>query len=168
MNRQEAEILYDSGKEPTVTKLLEYDAENKQLKKKIVQLEKNSKTSSKPPSSDGPQDKDPKSETSKKDPAKRKPGGQHGHKGTCRELIPVEDVDEIISYYPARCEGCGKELPQDETADTNGEPFRWQVTEIEPIKAAVTEHQAHTTLCECGCHTAAASAIPDHSRNALK
>ncbi len=156
MNRQEAEILYNSGKEPTVIKLLEYDAENKQFKKKIAQLEKNSKTSSKPPSSDGPQDKDLKPETQKKDPAKRKPGGQHGHKGTCRKLIPVEDVDEIIPYYPDRCEGCGKQLPQDETAVTTGEPFRWQVTEIEPIKAAVTEHQAHTTLCECGCHTAAA------------
>ncbi len=38
MNRQEAEILYNSGKEPTVIKLLEYDAENKQFKKKIAQL----------------------------------------------------------------------------------------------------------------------------------
>lgn len=156
MHRQEAEILYDSGKEPTVAKLLEYDTENKQLKNKIAQLEKNSKTSSKPPSSDGPQDKDPKPETQKKDSTKRKPGGQPGHKGTYRELIPVEDVDEIIPYYPDRCKGCGKKLPQDETADTIGEPFRWQVTEIEPIKAAVTEHQAHTTLCKCGCHTSAA------------
>ena len=65
MDKQQAEILYDSGKEPTVAKLLEYDAENKQLNKKIAQLEKNSKTSSKPPSSDGPQNKEPKSEKQK-------------------------------------------------------------------------------------------------------
>ena len=84
MDRQQAEILYDSGKQPTVAKLLEYDAENNQLKKKIAQLEKNSRTSSKPPSSDGPQDKEPKSETQKKNSQKRKAGGQPGHKGTHR------------------------------------------------------------------------------------
>jgi len=36
-----------------------------------------------------------------------------------------------------------------------GEPFRWQVAEIEPIKPIITEHQAHTSLCECGCQTSA-------------
>ena len=155
MDRQAAAKLYDSGKEPTVAKLLEYDAENNQLKKKIAQLEKNSKTSSKPPSSDGPQDKEPKSENQKRDSKKRKSGGQPGHKGTFRELISVEDVDEVIAYYPERCEGCTKKLPQAETANVIGDPFRWQVTEIEPIKAIITEHQAYTTLCECGCHTSA-------------
>jgi hypothetical protein len=39
VDRQQAEILYDSGKQPTVAKLLEYDAQNNQLKKKIAQLE---------------------------------------------------------------------------------------------------------------------------------
>ncbi len=155
MDRQQAEILYDSGKQPTVAKLLEYDAENNQLKKKIAQLGKNSRTSSKPPSSDGPEDKEPKSETQKKNSQKRKAGGQPGHKGTHRELIPIEDVNEVIAYYPDKCEGCGQPLPQDESANVIGDPFRWQVTEIEPIKADVTEHQAHTTLCECGCQTSA-------------
>ena len=72
-----------------------------------------------------------------------------------RELIPVEDVNEVIPYYPDKCERCGKELPQDETANVIGDPFRWQVTEIEPIKATITEHQAYTTLCECGCQASA-------------
>ncbi len=155
MDKHEAEILYDSGKEPTVAKLLEYDAENRQLKKKIVLLEKNSKTSSKPPSSDEPKDKDPKPEPKDKDPKKRKPGGQLGHKGTARKLMPIEDVDEIIPHYAGKCKNCSKELPQDETANVVGEPFRWQITEIEPIKANVIEHQGHTTLCECGCLTSA-------------
>jgi hypothetical protein len=39
-----------------VAKLLEYDAENKQLRERIAQLEKNSTNSSRPPSSDNPQD----------------------------------------------------------------------------------------------------------------
>jgi len=157
MDRRGAERLYDSGKEPTVAKLLEYDAENTKLKRKIAQLEKNSTNSSKPPSSDTPQDKNeqPKSDNNKKEKKKRKPGGQPGHKGSMRELIPVEEVDDLIHYYPEACENCGKPLPQDRTANEVGEPFRWQVAEIEPIKPIITEHQGHTSLCDCGCETSA-------------
>jgi transposase len=154
VDRRAAEKLYDSGKEPTVAKLLEYDDETEKLKRKIAQLEKNSTNSSKPPSSDNPQDKSqpPKNDNKKK---KRKPGGQPGHKGRKRELIPVEEVDEFLHYYPEECENCGKALPQDGTATEVGEPFRWQVAEIEPIKPNITEHQAHSSLCECGCETSA-------------
>jgi hypothetical protein len=135
---------------------LEYDAENKELKRKIAQLQKNSTNSSKPPSTDNPQDRNQHPPTDNiKDKKKRKPGGQPGHKGTMRELIPVEEVDDVQHYYPEQCNNCGKALPQDKTANEVGEPFRWQVSEIEPIKPIITEHQAHTTLCECGCHTSA-------------
>jgi len=156
VDRRSAEKLYESGKEPTVAKLLEYDAENKELKRKIAQLQKNSTNSSKPPSTDNPQDRNQHPPTDNiKDKKKRKPGGQPGHKGTMRELIPVEEVDDVQHYYPEQCNNCGKALPQDKTANEVGEPFRWQVSEIEPIKPIITEHQAHTTLCECGCHTSA-------------
>ena len=154
MDKQAAEKLYDSGKEPTVAKLLEYDAENEKLKRKIAQLEKDSTNSSKPPSSDNPQDKNQQAKTDNK--KKRKPGGQPGHKGSNRELMPVEEVNDLLHCYPEKCDNCGKTLPQDETANVVGEPFRWQVAEIEPIKPIITEHQAHTTLCECGCQTSAA------------
>jgi len=77
---------------------------------------------------------------------KRKPGGQPGHRGNNRELIPVEEVDNLLHYYPAQCNSCGNALSQDETANVVGEPFRWQVAEIEPIKPIITEHQAHTTF----------------------
>ena len=153
MDKQAAEKLYDSGKEPTVAKLLEYDAENEKLKRKIAQLEKNSTNSSKPPSSDNPQDKNQQAKTDNK--KKRKPGGQPGHKGSNRELMPVEEVNDLLHCYPEKCDNCGKTLPQDETANVVGEPFRWQVAEIEPIKPIITEYQAHTTLCECGCQTSA-------------
>lgn len=156
MDKLEAQKLYDSGKEPTVAKLLEYDAENTQLKKKIAQLEKNSTNSSKPPSSDNRCEKKEKS-TGKhgNGSRRRRPGGQPGHQGTKRHLIAVEEVDDLIHYYPKRCAGCGKRLAQDGTADELCEPFRWQVAEIEPIKPKITEHQAHSTLCECGCQTSA-------------
>lgn len=156
MDRGAAEKLYDSGKEPTVAKLLEYDVENKKLKSKIAQLEKNSTNSSKPPSSDNPQDKNSKPKTENRNNLKKpKPGGQPGHKGSNRELIPVEQVDDLIDYYPEECKNCGKVLPQDETASEVGEPFRWQIAEVETIKPIITEHQAHTSLCECGCQTSA-------------
>ena len=36
MDKSQAEVLYDSGKEPTVEKLLEYDEEVKELKERIA------------------------------------------------------------------------------------------------------------------------------------
>lgn len=54
MDKPEAERLYDSGKDPTVGKLLELDEEIKGLKEKVAALCTNSTNSSKPPSSDGP------------------------------------------------------------------------------------------------------------------
>jgi len=156
VDRRAAEKLYDSGKEPTVAKLLEYDAEEKKLKSKIAQLVRDSTNSSKPPSSDNAQDKNQQLKThNKNNKKKRKPGGQPGHRGNNRELIPVEEVDNLLHYYPAQCNSCGNALSQDETANVVGEPFRWQVAEIEPIKPIITEHQVHTTLCECGCQTSA-------------
>jgi hypothetical protein len=156
VDRRAAEKLYESGKEPTVAKLLEYDAENRELKRKIAQLQKNSTNSSRPPSSDTPQDRNQHPTTdNKKYKEKRRAGGQPGHKGSMRELVPVEEVNDVQHYYPEQCSNCGKALPQDGTANEVGEPFRWQVSEIEPIKPIITEHQAHTTLCECGCHTSA-------------
>jgi len=155
VDRRAAEKLYDSGKEPTVVKLLKYDEQNEKLKRKIAQLEKNSTDSSKPPSSDNPKDKNQQPKTNNGNNKKRKPGGQPGHKGSMRELIPVEEADDVLHYYPEKCENCGKALPQDKTANEVGKPFRWQVAEIEPIKPIITEHQGHTTLCECGCQTSA-------------
>lgn len=153
MDRRQAEHLYDSGKEPTVIKLLEYDNENTQLKQKIAGLEKDSTNSSKPPSSDRfkPTVDRPPKEKDKE----RKPGGQPGHQGTPRTLIPVEDVDDVIHYYPEKCKICSESLPRDGTGKEVGEPFRWQITEIPPIYPIIIEHQFHTLKCECGCCTKA-------------
>ncbi len=148
MCRSEAEKLYDSGKEPTVAKLLQYDVENKQLKEKIAQLERDSQESSKPPSSDNQKGSNKKNKNHNK--SKRKPGGQPGHKGTYRKLIPVEEVDEKILIYPETCERCNGKLPKDEKANIVKDPYRWQVTEIPPIKPEVIEYQCFTVKCDCG------------------
>ncbi len=148
MDKREAERLYDTGKEPTVDKLLKLDDENEQLKEKVAKLEKNSQESSKPPSTDNAKEKSRKVKKRKK--GKRRPGGQPGHKGTHRELIPVEDVDELIPIYPEVCECCNKKQPKGEKANVVKEPYRWQVTEIPPIEPEVTEYQCFTTRCDCG------------------
>ena len=83
MDKPEAENIYDSGKEPTVTRLLEQDDQIKKLKAKIASLSQNSSNSSKPPSSDGP---DKNRYPQKRRPSGRKPGGQKGHKGKKRVL----------------------------------------------------------------------------------
>lgn len=162
MDRAQAEQLYDYGKEVTVAKLLELAAENKGLKEKIAQLEKTSQESSKPPSSDGPKNnglKDKNKALQQTNRSRRKAGGQQGHQGNNRPLVPEKDVTEFKHYYASHCKNCNKELPPDNTANTTGDIFRWQIFDIEPIKPRVTEHQAHTTACDCGCKTKAV--IPD-------
>jgi transposase len=146
----------------TVEKLLELDAENQTLKIKLAQLEKNSQESSKPPSSDGPhnirfKNKDDQSKQANQSP--RNAGGQKGHQGKNRPLVPEHEVSEIKHYYASHCKKCNKPFVQDENANTTGDIFRWQIFDIEPIKPKIIEHQAHTTVCECGCKTKAQ--IPD-------
>lgn len=149
MDKAEAETLYDSGREATVEKILEYDRENRELKEKIAQLESNSGNSSKPPSSDSPKDKEKRKQETSKKSSTRKPGGQPGHKGKKRELIPVEECDEVIPCYPEECKNCKLfvECKQDHVI---GEVYRWQQTEIPPIQPTVTEYQVYTLSGKCG------------------
>lgn len=150
MDRREAEALYDQGKEPTVVKLLEFDEENQKLKEKIASSNLDSTNSSKPPSSDRPGIKRYEKNTEQK--GERNPGGQPGHKGSHRELIPTEKVNKVVPVLPKTCGRCKRPLPQDiEKVKIVGEPFRYQTTEIPPISPIITEYQCHKTQCDCGC-----------------
>src|SRR5207248_2521163 len=59
----------------------------------------NSSNSSRPPSWDPPQVLPKRAAT----PTGRKRGGQPGHRGAFRALLPVEQVDEIVAVVPERC-----------------------------------------------------------------
>ena len=74
---------------------------NQTIQELKEQLNKNSKNSSKPPSSDGFKKPAPKS---LRKPSGKKVGGQKGHQGTF--LSVLSDPDEIVKHMPSTCEGC--------------------------------------------------------------
>jgi transposase len=129
------------------------------LRERVADLEErlgqNSGNSSKPPSSDRPGSRGADKGKGKKTGGKRKRGGQPGHPGSHRDLVPPDQVDKVVDHYPEQCESCWSALPS--TPDEN--PQRHQVTEIPPIKPEVTEHRGHAVTCSCG-HTTQ-GAIPD-------
>src|SRR5438876_230441 len=105
------------------------------------QLNQSSRNSSRPPSSDPPQSQRPT-----RPRGQRRRGGQPGHPGQTRTLVPVEDVDEVVVLKPKQCSGCHAPLSGDDPT-----PFRHQVIEIPPIKPVITEYQWHQLVCpECG------------------
>jgi transposase len=85
----------------------------------------------------------------------RKRGGQHGHEGRYRRLLPPEQVDEIVEHWPDRCQSCAHEFAEAERVDAV-EPSRRQVAELPPIAVTVTEHRLHRVCCpECATRTRA-------------
>lgn len=110
------------------------------------QLSKNSRNSSKPPSSDTVPPK-PKSLREK---SGRKPGGQPGHPG--KTLMWVEQPDEVVTHTPDRCEGCGTSLDGVEVYARE----KRQVTDLPPLRLEVVEHRAECKRCPgCGHRTMA-------------
>jgi len=104
-------------------------------------LKQTSRNSSRPPSSDPPQHRRPHRPRSH-----RRRGGQPGHPGSTRALIPVDDVDEVVLIKPAQCTHCQAPLSGDDP-----KPWRHQVIELPPITPVVTEYQWHQLACPaCG------------------
>ena len=111
-------------------------------------VNKNSRNSSKPPSSDGPS----VPPRQKRKSSGRKRGGQKGHTGRGRSLKPVQDVDRVVELKPTQCTTCGALLLGE---DAN--PVRHQVAELPRIEPIVTEYRQHTVECmACGTHNTAA------------
>lgn len=117
-----------------------------QVRNLRIQLGQNSGNSSKPPSSDPPWK--PKQPTQEKSEPAKKAGGQKGHKGEHRALVPTLEVDHIHKHLaPDRCRTCAHNL----VGVVAGEPLRRQVTELPEVKAEVHEHQAEVVCCpNCG------------------
>ena len=117
------------------------------LEERVTQT---SRTSSRPPSSDPPS----ASPRCRRTPSGRPAGGQVGHAGHGRPLLPVEQVDHVVESKPEACAQCGAPLTGDDPA-----PGRHQVAELPRIVPEVTEYRRHTLTC-AGCGAATAAAWP--------
>lgn len=128
-----------------ITRVEALEAEMAELRE---QLNRNSNNSSQPPSSDGPEvaSKPPRA------PKRNRPrGGQPGHQGTTRKLVPLEQVKQSYDLKADQCRQCGHPLQ-----GTDSAPYRHQVTDIPPVVAEVTEYRLHTLACpDCGTETRA-------------
>ncbi len=108
-------------------------------------LNKNSRNSSKPPSSDGLNKPAPKSlRVAGENPT----GGQKGHPGST--LCQATQPDKIVIHgVPDQCKACHLELPFAYVSETR------QVFDLPVLQFEVTEHHAMQAICSCGhVHTA--------------
>lgn len=107
------------------------------------QIAKNSRNSSKPPSSDGPKKPRPRSLRSK---GKRKSGGQQGHKG--HTLEKTDKPDHIVNHAVDECSNCHSDLSHKPATDVE----KRQVFDLPPpSEIESTEHQVECKQCDrCG------------------
>jgi transposase len=118
-----------------------------------ARLNQSSRNSNKPPASDNPAQRKQRKKKSKRKGKRRNAGGQPGHLGARRSLLPTEDVDEVHFLVPSRCQCCGGPV---EHRPGELSPRRHQVWELPPIKPHVTEYQmAHGWCWQCEKWTAA-------------
>jgi transposase len=115
-------------------------------------LGENSSNSNKPPSADSPSDR---RDRPKDAPSGKAPGGQPGHKGKRRQLLPDKFVTGTKDCFPDACRRCGEDLPQ----RRDPEPVRHQVIDVPEIKPLVDEFRLHRVTCRCGAITC--GTLPD-------
>jgi transposase len=101
----------------------------------LERLQQDSHNSSRPPSSDPPQ---ALRQRPRRGPSGRKRGGQPGHQGQSRAVVPIEEVDAVVPVKPRHCHRCQHPLQGEDP-----QPSRHQVTEVPPMKPVVTEYQMH-------------------------
>jgi len=143
--REELIILARSNPEALVEIILALQEQAQTLTKRVTKLEqqigKNSRNSSKPPSSDGPAK--PRTKSLRK-PSGKNTGGQKGHTG--HTLRQVEKPDHFVKIPVNSC-SCHADLAKEPVIDYE----RRQLFELPEPKLEVTEYQGEIKTCpECG------------------
>lgn len=130
---------------------------NEDLTERVGRLEwlagRDSATSSRPPSSDGPYRKKSR-DRSLRERGKRRPGKQPGEPGSTMNLI--DDPFQVIDCPPVECQRCGADLAGERVAAER----RHQVTDIAPAPPPrTTEYRAQAKVCGC-CGETTAGELP--------
>lgn len=151
MKREEIKAIYDQGPEAVIDLVERLFAIIEQQQQQIAslttrvkeledRLAKNSRNSSKPPSSDQIR----KTESQRR-PSGKKSGAQSGHEGNTLRM--ADKADKIVVHKAARCNGCGQGLESEPTR----EYVCRQVFDLPQIKLEVTEHRIEIKECpRCG------------------
>ena len=117
----------------------ELEARLAQLEAELAKARKNSRNSSKPPSSDIV---NPPPNGSGKTRSKRKRGGQPGHPRHERPPFSEDQIDKVWEYRYSGCPCCGGELQ-----DIDLEPKKLQQVEILAQPIRVEEHRRVAQRC---------------------
>ena len=129
------------------------------LETRIAELERNSRSSSKPPSTDKGNFTNPPKPKSLRGKSGKKPGGQKGHPGSTLQKVTHPDHIEVHHFAPNQaCPGCGHHLSESSVTQPTGYEVR-QVFDIPSIKLQVTEHRAPKCTCQ-GCGIKVTAAFP--------
>jgi len=116
------------------------------LERQLALRQQNSTTTSKPPSSDGLAGR--QRARGRRTKSRRKPGGQPGHPGHTRPLVPAGRVNVTVDLIPDACRHCRRPLRARDDIDN---PRCHQVTELPPLEAHITEYRCHRRRCPaCG------------------
>jgi transposase len=129
--------------------------ENAALRARIEELERrlnrDSRNSSTPPSSDPPKSRAERRREARaklKELSKRKPGGQPGHEGKHREMAPPERLDQRSEHVPEAC-SCGHRF--DGSEERLGDPVIHQQWELPPTRPLVLQYELLRLRCpSCG------------------
>jgi transposase len=131
---------------PLKEQLAQATARIKELEERLA---KDSRTSSKPPSSDGLA----RLPRSARRPSGKRPGGQTGHPGHTLSL--VEQPDEVVRHRPEVCSQCGEDLSRVPGSVAE----RRQVLDVPEIRLLAQEHQIEAICCPT-CHTRSLGSFP--------
>lgn len=148
MEREKILIIYEAGPEAVINLINQLTARTAELEERVKSLEerlnKNSRNSSRPPSTDAYAPKKPKPK-SRRIKGGKKVGGQKGHPGTTLKM--VDNPDETVIHDVNECSNCHTSL---ENKEAKNYEIR-QTFDIPPVTLHSTEHRAEIKLCpKCG------------------
>ena len=133
------------------SQLRELDELRQRVRDLEDQLALDSVSSSKPPSTDSPQQR---AKRRKKPRSGRTQGAQPGHTKHERALVPLEDVDTVERIYPDSHCPCGQALVLE-----SDPAHRHQVFDLPLVRYEVTEYQLYRGHC-CACDRQTTARLP--------